>query len=82
MLLVLVRSFTNTEDRGDLLKKMIKSWSRKTAIDVKYTPQDKRGTLRERETPLTPNLLALHQKESKKKKPHTHIQKKKFQTNN
>ena len=26
---------------GDLLQKMIKSWSRKTAIDVKYTPQTK-----------------------------------------
>ena len=34
--------------RGDLLQKMIKSWSRKTAIDVKYTPQTKRER-RERE---------------------------------
>ena len=27
--------------QGDLLQKMIKSWSRKKVIDVKYTPQTK-----------------------------------------
>ena len=36
--------------QGDLLQKMIKKWSRKTATNVKIlTPQIKRGTLRERE---------------------------------